>query len=165
MPDDAHHRVLLNAIVDLARVEREVATRLSRDLSCPRASLGLMRLLDRAGELGVGDIAQALRVDISVASRQVSALVDAGLVERIAPDTPGADRRVRTVRLSPAGRSFVAETYRLIDEHAAAAFASWTEEEILAAATQVTKIADAVAGALSSRPDTLTAAVMSDAPT
>ncbi|WP_448058961.1 MarR family winged helix-turn-helix transcriptional regulator [Cellulomonas hominis] len=144
MPDADSHRVLLDAVTQLARVQREIGVALARDLDCPRAGLGLVRILDREGEVAVGEIAQRLRVDISVASRQVTALVEAGLAERRTPEAPGLDRRVRTVRLTDAGTRFVGDCYRRLAHLSATTFATWTPAEITAAADQVLKIAAAI---------------------
>jgi len=140
----APNRTLLNAIADLTRIQREVSAVVAHDLACPRAALGIIRMLDRVGDSGVGELAAHLHVDISVASRQVGALVDEGLVERSAPDAPGVDRRTRTVRLTPAGHAFATETYRVIDLYATGAFASWTPDEVAAAAQQLGKVTRAI---------------------
>lgn len=137
-------RTLLHAIEDLARAQRETGALLSRELDCPRSGLTVVRLLSRLGPLPVGDLAERLRIDISVASRQVSTLVDAGLVRRTAPDGPGADRRVRTVALTERGADLAARSRTHLESRAGEAFAGWTPEEITAAAVQVQKITAAV---------------------
>ncbi|MGW6130339.1 MarR family winged helix-turn-helix transcriptional regulator [Cellulomonas sp. NPDC055163] len=137
-------RTLLTAIEDLARAQRETGALLARELDCPRAGLTLVRLLSRLGPLPVGDLAERLRVDISVVSRQVSALVDAGLVHRTAPDGPGADRRVRTVALTVRGAELAARSRAHLEQRAGEAFAGWTPDELTAAADQVQKITAAI---------------------
>lgn len=137
-------RTLLHAIEDLARAQREAGALLARELDCPRSGLALVRLLSRLGPLPVGDLAERLRIDISVASRQVSALVDAGLVHRTAPEGPGADRRVRTVALTPHGTELAARSRAHLEARAGEAFAGWTPDELTAAAAQVQKIAAAI---------------------
>ena len=127
MPSTPAYRVLIDAIARLQRVQREVAHELARDLDCPRASLSLLWLLDKAGELGIGDVAQHLHVDISVASRQATQLVEAGYAERSTPDAPGTDRRVRTVRLTERGRAFTADTKVAMDARAAEALRSCSD--------------------------------------
>ncbi len=164
--DAGPQRVLVDAVTRLSRAQREIGVTLSRDLDCPRAGLMLIRILDRRGEATVGEIAQQLRVDISVASRQISTLVDAGLAERLTPEAPGLDRRVRTVRLTPAGTRFADDCYRYLDHLAAATFAAWAPEEIATAADQVLKVAEAIAAshreyaesAAAARPPALAAA-------
>ncbi|MEV7973496.1 MarR family winged helix-turn-helix transcriptional regulator [Cellulomonas sp. NPDC089187] len=139
-----HSRALIDAISRLSRVQREVADRLSRELDCPRAALGLLWVLEKRGELTVGDIASHLRVDISVASRQTSALVDAGYAERTRQSTPGADHRVRTVRLSETGRSFTEQTRLRLDSMLAEIFHEWEPEQIRLAAAHISRVAETV---------------------
>lgn len=146
MPSTPAYRALIDAIAHLQRVQREVATEMARDLDCPRAALSLLWLLDKKGEMGTGDIAQHLHVDISVASRQITALVESGYAERSTPDAPGTDRRVRTVRLTPRGTAFTAETKVTLDQRASAIFSDWTPADLATAAAQIERVADAVAG-------------------
>jgi DNA-binding MarR family transcriptional regulator len=145
VPNTPAYRALIDAIARLQRVQREVGTEMARDLDCPRAALSLLWLLDRRGELATGDIAQELHVDISVASRQITALVDAGHAERPAP-ADGTDRRVRTVRLTERGRTFLAGTKTALDARAAATFGGWTPAELATAASSIERVADAVQG-------------------
>ncbi len=139
------HRVLIDSISRLQRVQRETAAEVSRHLDCSRTSLTLLWILEKEGELGVGDIANRLRVDISVASRQITSLVESGYAERTTPAGPGTDRRVRTIRLTDAGRTFTTDTRRLMDDRARALFADWTPEQIAAASFQLDRISDALA--------------------
>jgi len=139
------YRELIDAISRLQRVQREVATDVARDLDCPRAALTLVWLLDKRGEMAISDLAQHLHVDMSVASRQASALVDAGYAERSTPGAPGTDRRVRTVRLTPLGRAFTARSRQALDDRAAAMFSGWSVEELHAAAAQIERVTDSVA--------------------
>ncbi|MBU5421542.1 MarR family transcriptional regulator [Cellulomonas hominis] len=145
MPRTPAHRELIDAIARLQRVQREVATDLARDLDCPRAALSLLWVLDKRGEMAISDVAQHLHVDMSVASRQTSALVDAGYAERSTPGTPGTDRRVRTVRLTELGRTFTAGTKQALDDRAAAVFSGWSVEDLMSAAAQIERVADTVA--------------------
>lgn len=145
MPNTPAYRTLIDAIARLQRVQREVGTEMARDLDCPRAALSLLWLLDKRGELTTGDVAQQLHVDISVASRQITALVDAGHAERATP-ADGTDRRVRTVRLTERGRTFLTGTKTALDARAAATFGGWTPAELAAAATSIERVAEAVQG-------------------
>jgi DNA-binding MarR family transcriptional regulator len=145
VPRTPAYRVLIDAVAHLTRVQREIGTTLSRDLDCSRTSLSLVWVLDRDGEMGVGDIAQQLRVDISVASRQATALVEAGLAERRTPTAPGADRRVRTIGLTDAGRAFAARARHELDQRAAVLFSTWSAADLLAAAGSVDRIAGTIA--------------------
>lgn len=126
-PYDGPVKELTIALEELNRAQREVSARLARELDFPRASLGTLRLLQRCGPLQVTELAHHLKVDLSVASRQVTHLVEAGLVERTACDD---DRRARSVTLTPEGREKVDETFRLLARRTAGTFAGWTAQEL-----------------------------------
>jgi DNA-binding MarR family transcriptional regulator len=68
--------------------------------------LDALDLLAHHGALRMGDLAEALRVDASTATRSVDRLVDAGLAERSADPADG--RRV-VVRASDKGQDLQAE--------------------------------------------------------
>ena len=123
-------QALLRSVEAFSRTLRESSLGLARDIGCSKGTLAIVRILERRGTLQVGDIAHALRVDISVASRQVSQLVDDGLVERAVDD---GDRRVRTVRLSAAGRSLADEIGATLDRRAHEVFAEWSPQDVDAA--------------------------------
>jgi DNA-binding MarR family transcriptional regulator len=155
VPSTPAYRALIDAIARLQRVQRDVSGEMARELDCPRAALSALWVLDKRGEMGIGDLAQHLHVDISVASRQASQLVDSGYAERSTPDAPGTDRRVRTVRLTERGRLFTAQTRRALDERAAVLFDDWTADDLAAAAAVLERVSDTVAGlGRASEPDT-----------
>lgn len=141
-PDPSPTGRLVRALDDLARVQRESAGRIARDLDLPRASFGVLRMLDRCGPVQLGDVAARLRVDLSVASRQVSHLVDAGLARRTVDDD---DRRARTVELTDGGRDVLRRAHELIEAMSAATFADWTADELTAAAAHIDRVTAAVA--------------------
>jgi DNA-binding MarR family transcriptional regulator len=149
----ASHGDLVAAIEDMARAQRETGAWLARTLECGRGGLSVIRVLDR-GPRQVGDLAHLLRVDVSVASRQVAALAEVGLVDR---DVPATDRRARTVALTEAGRAVAARSAAAATDLAAVVFADWDEAELAAATAAFRKVADAVVRhhvAAGSRPAT-----------
>jgi len=87
------------------------------------------------------DVAAKLRVDVSVASRQVSALVDAGLVLRTVDDD---DRRVRYLALTDAGREFAEASFRRIDDLVSEAFSDWSDEDLAEATSRIRSVAAAL---------------------
>jgi DNA-binding MarR family transcriptional regulator len=154
---------LVAAIEDMARAQRESGAWLARSLDCGRAALSVIRILDR-GPRQVGELAQQLRVDVSVASRQVATLAEAGLVDR---DVPATDRRARTVALTQAGRDLAARSSAASVDLAAAIFADWDDDDLAAATAQFRKVAGAVVRhhvALGARPSTSPATPPSAAP-
>lgn len=148
---------LVAAIEDMARAQRESGAWLARTLECGRGGLAVIRILER-GPRQVGDLAQLLRVDVSVASRQVAALADAGLVDR---DVPATDRRARTVALTDAGRALAARSSQTAVRLAEAIFADWDEADVESAAATFRKVADAIVrhhASTGTRPSTTSAA-------
>lgn len=103
------------------------------------ASLALLALLDRRGQLRASVLADIARVDPSVVSRQVAHLVDAGLVERH-PDPD--DRRAQLLRLSPAGRQVLADgrdrMLAVVEER----LADWDAEELSHFAARLVRLID-----------------------
>jgi len=139
---ETHAQALLRAVEVFQRTLREASLGVARDLGCSKGTLSIVRILQRRGTLQVNDIAQALRVDISVASRQVSQLVDDGLVERAVDDE---DRRARTLRLSPAGRSLAVEIGAALDRRVDEVFADWSDDDLAAATTTLARLTRTVA--------------------
>ncbi|MGY2085538.1 MarR family winged helix-turn-helix transcriptional regulator [Blastococcus sp. SYSU DS0539] len=97
----------------LLRRSRAISARLARELhpDLDGAAYGLLALLQDAGPLRASDLVARLGLDKSTVSRQLSSLVDLGLVDRAAdpddgraqvltPSTEGAARlaRIRTAR-------------------------------------------------------------------
>jgi DNA-binding MarR family transcriptional regulator len=138
---DAQARIL-RAMERMGRLQREIAHGVARETDGTRAMLSIARLLDQAGEAGVGDIAEKLRVDMSVASRQVSELVDAGLVERTVAD---GDRRARSLRLTPEGTAYAERIRVVLRRRAADVFADWSDEDLAAAAGVFERIVESTA--------------------
>ncbi|GIG23716.1 hypothetical protein Cch01nite_44400 [Cellulomonas chitinilytica] len=128
---DSPQQELLRAVERFGRAIRETSFLLSKEYPCSRGSVPIVRMLERRGTMQVSDIADVLHVDISVASRQVSSLVDEGYVERAVDD---GDRRVRTLRLTPAGQVLATEMRAGLDRRMAETFAGWTPEDITACA-------------------------------
>ena len=132
---------LARALEVLTSAQRTLGARMSHDLDLPRATIGLLLHLSRAGSTQVGCLAQHLKVDTSVASRHVSALVAAGLVERKVADD---DRRGRSVGLTDAGRAKVTQLFARLTTDLSAAFAGWDPADLDTAAAAVIAVADAI---------------------
>src|SRR4051812_25024861 len=89
---------LVKALYRLGLVQREIARHALAELGSQGfVALGAIHV---AGPARVSDVARRLRVDLSVASRQVAALTAAGYVRR-QPDPE--DRRAQLVSLTEAG--------------------------------------------------------------
>jgi DNA-binding MarR family transcriptional regulator len=137
---------ILGAMERMARLLREMSHGVAKEHASTRATMAIARLLDGAGEdgeVGVGDVAEALRIDMSVASRQVNELVTEGLVERTVVD---GDRRARRLRLTAAGRAYADELRDVMQQKAAATFGDWSVDELRSAATTLDHLVASVAG-------------------
>ncbi len=123
---------LVRAVYGLGWLKRDMMRRTGFD---PSIALPPLAMVHRLGTPRVKDVADALHVDLSVASRQLSALVDAGYVERSpAPD----DRRSQIVTVTPAGQAALERAHAGIVQAFESALAGWTDAEItaLTAATE-----------------------------
>lgn len=138
---EAPSQLLLRSVEAFSRALRESSLGIAREVGCSKGTFVIVRILERRGTLQVSDLAHALRVDVSVASRQVSQLVDDGLVERAVDH---GDRRVRTVRLSPAGRSLALEIGAVLDRRAAEVFADWSTDDLAAATVTLDRLTGTV---------------------
>ncbi|MEZ0359749.1 MarR family winged helix-turn-helix transcriptional regulator [Mycobacterium sp. SA01] len=90
-------------------------------------SYALLRILLDSGPLPMGALARGAHMDLGMATRQVTSLVDAGLVTRNPDPT---DLRVALVAVTPQGRR---EAGKLLDVrvgHLRRALSGWTEAEL-----------------------------------
>ena len=116
-PIDTHEAyvVVEREIGLLLRRSRAMSTRLARELhpELDGAAYGLLALLQDTGPLRASDLVTRLGLDKSTVSRQISSLVDLGLVDRAAdPDdgraqvlTPSAEGSARLARIRDARRA------------------------------------------------------------
>ncbi len=115
-----HELTRLLRRAESARTRHPAAHRLDR------SAYLLLGELERRGPLGIGALAQSFQLDVSTASRQVSALEAKGLVERRADP---ADGRACLLELTPHGRSQLAETRRARRALFAGLLADWSDED------------------------------------
>ncbi|WP_291413927.1 MarR family winged helix-turn-helix transcriptional regulator [Actinophytocola sp.] len=94
----------------------------------------LFELADR-GELAQQEIADALRVDKSRASRLGSVMEERGWIERVRDP---ANRRVYRIRLTPDGERVAERAAGIMHERHAAVFDALTDEERAALLTGLT---------------------------
>jgi DNA-binding MarR family transcriptional regulator len=81
------------------------------------------------GPLRVGEVAQRLGVDLSVASRQIASLTAEGYVERREDDR---DRRAQLVAATTAGRRVLRESHRRMVAAFTRVLGDWSEEDVQA---------------------------------
>ncbi|MEV0894546.1 MarR family transcriptional regulator [Promicromonospora sp. MEB111] len=139
---------LITALQSLSRAQREAAARIAHELDWPRAGVAVLHLLAKCGPVSLSDIAARQRVDLSVASRQVSTLADAGYVVRTVDDE---DRRVRTVELTDAGRALAAEATEQYKKLIDRAFAAWSPEDLDQATRTLDRLVDTISADIPDR--------------
>jgi DNA-binding MarR family transcriptional regulator len=122
---------------------------------CTLASLSVLGVVERQGPARVGEIATALGVDASVASRQVAQLTTDGLLDRVLDER---DSRSHLVRVTALGAEALRGVRAALLGRWASALDGWSDAEVAALAGQLRRLrADlGAAGVLSGqagRPD------------
>jgi len=107
-------------------------------------SIPTLRILATEGEQRASDLAERLRVDLSVISRQVGALIEAGLVARA---TDPSDRRVHRLAITEVGEATLHAHREQMVELISRGLADWSDEEVVQFARGLRRFADSVAGA------------------
>ncbi len=133
--------MLYSALEELGRAQRESSAWLARRLDWPRAGIGVFRLLATCGPVQLTDVAAKLRVDPSVASRQVAQLVDAGYVRRT---VDVCDRRARVLELTDEGHAVIATMSARFAELFDEVFAGWDAAALADAAEHIQAVAAAI---------------------
>jgi DNA-binding MarR family transcriptional regulator len=137
-----------DAVEDLARSIYRLATvqrALARHALAELGSRGFTALgvAHRDGPVRVGEIAERLSVDLSVASRQIAALEQAGYVVREAdPD----DGRAQRISITDAGVRVLRESHRRMVEAFQQALGEWSEDELSALSTGLDRLRDDFSG-------------------
>src|SRR3954466_2140216 len=126
---------LVIALYRLGLVQRSIARHALAELGSPGVTAPA--LIQREGHVRVSEVAEQLSVDLSVASRQVAALVVAGYVER-EPDPD--DRRATRLRATAAGTRVLTESHKRMVSTATSALSGWSDQEIAGLASQLERL-------------------------
>jgi DNA-binding MarR family transcriptional regulator len=116
---------IVRDIYALGRVNRELQRRAVPEH--PPACLQALGLIGREEANRVSDIADALRIDLSVASRQVAVLEASGWVTRA---TDPADGRARRLEATDSGRAVLGDTLARMADAYTGVLAGWSEAEL-----------------------------------
>jgi DNA-binding MarR family transcriptional regulator len=126
---------LVISLYRLGLVQREIARHALAELGSQ--GFTALAIVQRDGPVRVSDVAERLRIDLSVASRQVAALVAAGYAEREAdPD----DRRSSRITATARGTRVLRESHRRMVEAFARPLAAWPEDEVVALAARLDRL-------------------------
>jgi len=104
-----------------------------------RAGYAVLRCLDEAGELSLGDVARECSMDPAAAGRQVNALEDDGfVVRRVSAD----DARVTVVRLTRAGEAVYRRIVAVRTAYMTEVLAGWSQRDRAALVRLVDRLVD-----------------------
>ena len=123
------------ALYRLGLVQRSIARHALAELGSQ--GFTALAVVQREGPVRVSEVAEQLSVDLSVASRQVAALVLAGYVER-EPDPD--DRRATRLRPTAEGTRALRESHKRMVSTATSALSGWSDQEIADLATQLERL-------------------------
>jgi DNA-binding MarR family transcriptional regulator len=126
---------LVISLYRLAVVQREIARHALAELGTQ--GFTALAIVHREGPVRVSDVAERLRVDLSVASRQCAALVSAGYAERQAD--PG-DRRAFRLTATERGTTVLRDSHRRMVDAFAQPLRSWPEDDIVALAAALDRL-------------------------
>jgi DNA-binding MarR family transcriptional regulator len=126
-PGKASVERLVKELYGLGVVRREIARHALAELGSQ--GFNALAVVHVYGPMRISDAAHKLSVDLSVASRQVNALVKAGYLER-EPDPD--DRRAQLVRTNDAGKKVLEESHRRMVHAFQQALAGWTSDDVAA---------------------------------
>jgi DNA-binding MarR family transcriptional regulator len=120
---------LIRSLYQLGLVHREIARHALAELGSQ--GFTALAVIARYGPLRIGDVAERLSIDVSVASRQAAALEQSGYVVR---EHDEHDRRARRVSVTETGTRVLKESHRRMVEAFSTAMATWEDDEVLALA-------------------------------
>ena len=140
----AFHASVLDIVGIMNGAQRDETLIREAGILLDRALFPLLVLVERAGPIGVGDLADRVGRDYTTVSRQMAKLDGLGLVTR---RENTADRRVREAVIAPAGKAMTDRIDAARERLLRAGFADWEESEIDALVTLMRRFADALAAA------------------
>ncbi len=145
----AHVRTLSEQLPRFIRLVHALKTQTAGTHNRDRAALVLLFPLARLGPLRQTALAELVHADPSTVSRHVSALVDQGLVRRIADD---ADGRATRLVVTDAGHGALDDLRRERESHLAAVTADWTATDLATLTSLLGRLLDGLAAGLPTAP-------------
>ncbi len=116
-----------------------------------RAALVLLYPLVRFGPLRQGAVAELVHADPSTVSRHVTALVEQGLVRRVADESDG---RASRLVVTDTGQAALEAVRREREAHLERVTAHWDETELATLTSLLGRLLDDIAVTLPGAPDT-----------
>jgi DNA-binding MarR family transcriptional regulator len=127
--------ILSDVLRDIGGLKRD----LLREVTCdvPFAALSALGVLQQHGSMRVGELAECLAIDLSVASRHASGLEDRGLVARRPSE---ADKRAHQLSLTAAGEHVLVTVRKDLLGRLDAALDAWSESDLRDFASSLTRL-------------------------
>jgi DNA-binding MarR family transcriptional regulator len=151
----AEVRALSEQLPRFMRLVHALKSQATRTDSRDRAALVLLFPLVRLGPLRQGALAELVHADPSTISRHVAALVDQGLVRRVADESDG---RASRLVVTDAGQAALDVLRREREAHLAEATADWDAADLATLARLFGRLVDDLAATLPGSPEADTAA-------
>lgn len=146
----AEVRTLSEQLPRFIRLVHALKTQAAKNDSRDRAALVLLFPLTRLGPLRQGALAELVHADPSTVSRHVAALVDQGLVTRVADDSDG---RASRLVVTDAGRAALHSLRREREAHLERVTAGWDATDLAALTSLFGRFLDDLSAALPGVPD------------
>jgi DNA-binding MarR family transcriptional regulator len=146
----AEVRTLSEQLPRFLRVIHALKSQAARGDSRDRAALVLLYPLVRLGPLRQGALAELVHADPSTVSRHVAALVEQGLVRRVADETDG---RASRLVVTDAGHGALEALRREREAHLERVTAHWDPADLAALTTLFGRLLDDLAATLPGIPD------------
>jgi DNA-binding MarR family transcriptional regulator len=132
-------RDLSEQVPRLMRLVHAIKTQAARNDTGDRAALVLLFPLVRIGPLRQGALAELVHADPSTVSRHVAALVERGLVQRVADESDG---RASRLHVTDAGHAALDAFRRERENHFAQVTAGWEAADVAALTTLLGRFLD-----------------------
>jgi DNA-binding MarR family transcriptional regulator len=134
---------LVSELFGLAAIRRDAARR----AFSAKAIQGLAALwaVEQLGPCSVGAVAEALHIDLSVASRQLAALAEAGHVRR---ERDPEDGRSQRIAITESGRAALTAAHARMTEAFSDAVDTWSDADVGALADTLARLREDYAAAV-----------------
>jgi DNA-binding MarR family transcriptional regulator len=143
-------RDLSEQVPRFVRLVHALKAQAARNDSGDRAALVLLFPLVRLGPLRQGALAEQVHADPSTISRHVAALVERGLVQRVADETDG---RASRLHVTDAGHAALDAFRRDRENHFAQVTAAWDTADLAALTTLLGRFLDDMSANTPGAPD------------
>ncbi len=135
------HGAVLDIVSAMNRPQRDEVLIKEAGIPLDRALFPLLVGVERAGPIGVVELADRVGRDYTTVSRQVAKLESLGLVER---QESAADRRVRQAAITPKGKAMTDLVDAARERIGRLTFKTWDPRDIDGLVRLMRKFADAV---------------------